>query len=279
MMRQFLSRFLLIVLLLAAGISAIFGFNYWRSQSFITRHQGGLIVLGDSHAATNINPGILGAANYGHTAEPLLATAQKLEWITTNLQPDTVLLVLSPNNFAGYNDHKFSDEQWSSEMAKRYFSLFPWEFWAHYNDAPTSLGHHFRKQLLPNPTGKPAFLGKYAPKPVKNDLGDLNAVLNRHFNPSYDAVSQASHEALQAIVQTCEYNDIALFAIEAPLLPEYKNQIPNEVLQAFSRALSIIPRLEVSISLSENQFFNGDHLNKDGAEIYSSALKKALAKK
>ena len=279
MMRQFLIRFFFIALLLAAGIATIFGFNYWRSQSFVAQHQGALIVLGDSHAATNINPSLLGASNYGHTAEPLLATAQKLEWITTNLQPDTVLLVLSPNNFAGYNDHKFSDKQWSSEMAKRYFSLFPWEFWAHYYDAPTALGHHFRKQLLPNVSGKPAFLGKYSPKPVKEEKGDLELVLARHFNPTYAIVSEASVKALQEIVTTCRSNGITLLILEAPLLPKYAQHVPNEVQQTFNQALSMAPVVTVSSSLSSAHFFNGDHLNKDGAKVYSSALKKALTKK
>ena len=278
MIRQFLTRFFLIALLLAAGIATIFGFNYWRAQSFNAQHQGGLIVLGDSHAATNIKPSLLGASNYGHTAEPLLATAQKIEWITTNLQPDTVLLVLSPNNFAGYNDHKFSDKQWSSEMAKRYFSLFPWEFWAHYNDAPTALGHHFRKQLLPNVSGKPAFLGKYTPKPVREEKGDLELVIARHFNPAYATVSEASVKALQEIVTTCRSNGITLLIVKAPLLPTYAQRVPNEVHQTFNQALSMTQVIELSNSLSQAHFFNADHLNKDGAEIYSSALKKALAK-
>lgn len=278
-MRQFLIRFFLIALLLAAGIATIFGFNYWRSQSFVAQHQGGRIVLGDSHAATNINPSLLGASNYGHTAEPLLATAQKLEWITTNLHPDTVLLVLSPNNFAGYNDHKFSDEQWASEMAKRYFSLFPWEFWTYYSDAPTALGHYFRKQLLPNVSGKPAFLGKYSPKPVLEEKGDLELVLARHFNPTYALVSEASVKALQEIVTTCRSNGITLLILEAPLLPKYVQRVPNEVQQIFNQALSMAQVVEFSCNLSDAHFFNDDHLNKDGAEIYSAALKKALAKK
>ena len=262
---------------MAAGIATIFGFNYWRAQSFNAQHQGGLIVLGDSHAATNIKPSLLGASNYGHTAEPLLATAQKLEWITANLQPDTVLLVLSPNNFAGYNDHKFSDKQWSSEMAKRYFSLFPWEFWAHYNDALTALGHHFRKQLLPNVSGKPAFLGKYSPKPVQEEKGDLELVLARHFNPAYESVSNASLKALEEIVSTCRANNIAILAVEAPLLPEYKAMVPGAVQQAFNQALSTVKLIEVRCVLTPDQFFNSDHLNKDGASVYSIALKNSLS--
>lgn len=277
MTRPFLTRFFLIVLLLAAAISAIYGFNYWRTQSFIAQHQGGLIVLGDSHAATNINPSLIGASNYGHTAEPLLATAQKLEWITTNLQPDTVLLVLSPNNFAGYNDHKFSDEQWASEMAKRYFSLFPWQFWAHYTSAPTAFGHHFRKQLLPNPSGKPAHLGKYAPKSPKKGLGDLNLVVQRHYNPAYELVSNASLKALKEIVSTCRANSITILAVEAPLLPEYKAKVPGAVQQAFNEALSTVSLLEVHCVLTPDQFFNRDHLNKNGASVYSIALKNSLS--
>lgn len=277
MMRPFLSRFFLIVLLLAAGIATIFGFNYWRTQSFIAQHQGGLIVLGDSHAATNINPSLVGATNFGHTAEPLLATSQKLEWITTNLQPDTVLLVLSPNNFAGYNDYKFSDEQWASEMAKRYFALFPWQFWAHYTSAPKALGHYFRKQLLPNPSGKPAHLGKYAPKPVKEEKGDLKLVISRHFNPAYESVSNASLKALEEIVSTCRANNIAILAVEAPLLPEYKAMVPGAIQQAFNQALSTVKLIEVHCVITPDQFFNGDHLNKNGASVYSIALKNSLS--
>lgn len=277
-MRSFLTRFLLVVLLLAALIGAVFAFNAWSTHRFVAKHQGGTIILGDSHAATNINPKILGARNFAHTAEPLLTTAQKLQWITTELQPDSIILVISPNNFAGYNDHKFSDAPWSSEMAKRYYSLFPWSFWAHYGEPLTALGHHFRKQLIPNPSGKPAFLGKFAPKPVAPLKDDLTEVLERHFNAHYEPISKASSKALLEIQNHCLEAEIHLIIVEAPLLPTYKKGIPRAVGITYNGTLRNLPLLPVPVVLSPDQFFNGDHLNKNGAQEFTRALKKELGR-
>ena len=166
-MRQFIYRFSL-VSLLALAIGLLVAFNYWRTQSFISKHQGGTIILGDSHAATDIHPDILSASNFAHTAEPLIATSQKLEWITGKLHPDTILLVLSPNNFAGYNDFKFSDHENHRKWQQRH-QLFPRSFWTKHTDPITALGHSYRQQLLPNLSGKPAFLGKFTPKPIQGE--------------------------------------------------------------------------------------------------------------
>ena len=277
-MRQFIYRFSLVSLLLSLAIGLLFAFNYWRTQSFIAKHQGGTIILGDSHAATDIHPDILSASNFAHTAEPLLATSQKLEWITGKLHPDTVLLVLSPNNFAGYNDFKFSDSQWSSEMAKRYYPLFPRSFWTKHTDPITALGHSYRQQLLPNLSGKPAFLGKFTPKPIQSEKNDLQNTLNRHFNPDYPLISQPSEWAIEDMRKICERKGVELLVVIAPLLPDYKSAIPSEVQQLFNATTAKLKVIPVNIELANSDYYNADHLNLNGAKSYSKALQSALRK-
>lgn len=275
-MRQFIYRFSLVSLLLALAIGLLVAFNYWRTQSFIAKHQGGTIILGDSHAATDIHPDILNASNFAHTAEPLLATSQKLEWIAQKLHPDTILLVLSPNNFAGYNDFKFSDSQWSSEMAKRYYPLFPRSFWSKHTDPITALGHSYRQQLLPNLSGKPAFLGKFTPKPIQGEKNDLQNTLNRHFNPDYPLISQPSELAIDRMRKICEYKGVELLVVIAPLLPDYKKAIPSEVQQLFNATTAKLKVISVYEELPSSAFYNADHLNLNGAKSYSRAIRAAL---
>jgi len=262
--------------MLAATLGCIYIYNQWQIQKFIAQHQGGTAILGDSHAATNINPEILNASNYGHTAEPLLITSQKLNWISSNLSPDTVLLVISPNNFSGYNDHKLSNSKWSSEMAMRYFSLFPWNFWADKTSVITAFGHYFRKQITPNPSGRPALLGKYTPKKGISEFSNVEIVLQRHFNPEYKVVSTYAMTAVEKIIQICNTDSITLVTIEAPLVPAYRTGIPEEVRAEFNKAISILPNQNVPVLLTPDQFFNSDHLNESGADNYTTALKEVL---
>lgn len=266
----------MVSLLLALAIGLLVAFNYWRTQSFIAKHQGGTIILGDSHAATDFHPDILNASNFAHTAEPLLATSQKLEWIAQKLHPDTILLVLSPNNFAGYNDFKFSDSQWSSEMAKRYYPLFPRSFWSKHTDPITALGHSYRQQLLPNLSGKPAFLGKFTPKPIQGEKNDLQNTLNRHFNPDYPLISQPSERAIDRMRKICEYKGVELLVVIAPLLPDYKKAIPSEVQQLFNATTAELKVISVNEELPGSAFYNADHLNLNGAKSYSKAIRAAL---
>jgi hypothetical protein len=275
-MSNFLSRFIQVILILAAVIGCVLIYNNWQFQKFIAQHQGGIAIIGDSHAATNINPEILRASNYGHTAESLLITSQKLKWISTNLRPDTVLLVISPNNFSGYNDHKLSKNTWSSEMTKRYFSLFNWDFSADNTSIITAFGHYFRKQIIPNPSGRPGFLGKHTPKSGSNEESSVDIVLQRHFNPEYEMVSTNALTAVEYIIQICKTDSIALVAVEAPLLPDYRENIPEEVRNVFNQAISILPNQNVPVVLTPDQFFNSDHLNEDGAKTYTNALNEAL---
>ena len=276
-MRQFIFRFSLVSILLATAIGLLVAFNYWRSLSFIAKHQGGTIILGDSHAATNMCPDILDAQNFAHTAEPLVATSQKLEWIAKKLHPDTILLVLSPNNFAGYNDFKFSDSQWSSEMAKRYYTLFPRSFWAQNTNPLTAQGHSYRQQLLPNLSGRPTFLGKFTPKPSHGRKNDLLNTLDRHFNPEYPTVSLPSELAIQNITKTCERSGITLLVVLAPLLPEYKSAIPVQVQQVFNAAIENLEVITTNIKLPDSAYFNADHLNLNGANTFTKAIQTALA--
>jgi len=276
-MSKFISRFILVTLILATVIGCVLIYNNWQIQKFITQHQGGIAIIGDSHAATNINPEILNASNYGHTAEPLLITSHKLKWISTHLNPDTVVLVVSPNNFSGYNDHKLSNETWSSEMAMRYFSLFPWDFWADNTSIVTAFGHYFRKQIIPNPSGRPEFLGKHTPKHGSNKGNNIEIVIQRHFNPEYEMVSTNALTALENIVQICKTDSIALVAVEAPLLEAYRENVPEEVADVFNQAISILPDQDVTVALTPDLFFNSDHLNEEGAETYTYALKEALS--
>ena len=276
-MRQFIIRFSMVSLLLALTVGLLVTFNYWRTQSFIAQHQGGTIILGDSHAATDIHPQILNASNFAHTAEPLLATSKKLEWITKKLHPDTILLVLSPNNFAGYNDFKFSNKQWSSEMAKRYYPLFPESFWTQYTDPLTAQVNSYRQQLLPKLSGRPAFIGKFKPKPIQEKRNDIQKTLNRHFNPKYPAISESSKLAIETIKNTCERERIAFLVVIAPLLPEYKSAIPNQVQQVFNAITAKLDVISLNIELPDSNYYNADHLNLNGAKTFTKTLRAAIS--
>ena len=272
-MKQFIRRIVLISGFLGFFLTTIIAFNYWRYKVFVSTHNSHTVVLGDSHAATGFDPDFFPySSNFSQTAEPLTATAKKVKWIASYLKTDTILLILSPNNITGYNDFKFSSSKSSRQMSKRYFPLYGFKYWESLGNYRSSFWNWGREHILPRPSGKPSFLGSYQPK---SGISKINCTetLARHFNTTDPVFSQASIKALSDIISTCNSHNMVLRVLRAPLTSEYSNFVPVDVQVAFEKLLLSLPMMHSSFSPSSALFYNCDHLNKTGAEIFTKALK------
>lgn len=90
-------------------------------------------------------------------------------------------------------------------------------------------------------------------------------------NPqSYNASAE------EKIIQICNTDSITLVTYEAPLVPAYRTDIPEEVRAEFNKAISILPHQNVPFLLTPDQFFNSNHLNESGADNYTTAFKEVL---
>ncbi|HAK69892.1 MAG TPA: hypothetical protein DCM15_00815 [Cryomorphaceae bacterium] len=271
-MRQFLLRLVLIIGLFTLVLSIILAGNYWRQTLFVKGQHSRTIVLGDSHATNGFNPFYYpSSSNFAQTAEPLIATAKKIEWIATHLEADSILLILSPNNIAGYNETKFSAGRTAKQMAKRYFSLFDYSYWTSQTDYIAAYWHWAREFIVPDLSGKYSFLGSYKVTKGKSKEG-YKKVIARHFNPNLPALSESSIYAISEITKTCNQYGITLRVIEAPLLPEYRVRIPPEVQAAFDKLLLTLPVKSYTFKPNSELFFNSDHLNEEGARLFTQAI-------
>ena len=81
-----------------------------------------MLILGDSHAGTSLNPDYFKNSKIYLNSESYISYL-KLKLILQRCTIDTVLLSFSPHNLSGSNDLKFSDK-WNKLYYYRYYSLF-----------------------------------------------------------------------------------------------------------------------------------------------------------
>ena len=66
---------------------------------------------------------------------------------------------------------------------------------------------------------------------------------------------------------------IALLVVIAPLLPEYKSAIPNQVQQVFNAITAKLDVISLNIQLPDSNYYNADHLNLNGAKTFTKTLR------
>ena len=79
-----------------------------------------IIIAGDSHPQKSINPKMFNSAtSITQTAEPYVSTFWKLKYLLQDIQIDTLILGFSHHNLSAFNDLKFTNKTWSTEMYNR----------------------------------------------------------------------------------------------------------------------------------------------------------------
>ena len=120
-MEQFLRKLILFIVLPTVYFAFNASVNYLiYSSQIVDVGKPNIIVIGDSHPMAAVNTNMLdNAINISRSAEPYVLTYWKLKAILKNHIPEILIIGFSPHNISAFNDKKFSDPDWSSEMFKR----------------------------------------------------------------------------------------------------------------------------------------------------------------
>jgi len=243
------------------------------------------LIAGDSHLQVSLDPSRFGAArNICQWGEPYIVTYWKLQSIFSGTRLDTVILGFSHHNISGFNDMKFTDTKWSHEMFRRTYAI------QHFTtlkgldvDHVEFLRTCFRHLCLYPSLNHWHFIGSYAPVD-RNDISDFEATIEAHYSyRGHDAgISNVSIAYLDSIVQLCQHHRATLLLLGTPVHTEYHRRIPRHVRKRYSEEKRRLMKQRIFVLdladriYDDSCYLNADHLNRKGAERFTSEVVEML---
>lgn len=281
-MKKFINKLLIFSLfpILYFGLNEVVNYGIYSNNTCKIK-ESNVLIIGDSHPQTSLNPKLFrSATNVSQTAEPYIMTYWKLKNILKTYHPDTVIIGCAPHNFSAFNDLKFSDRNWSSEMFKR---IYPIQEFKSLSSIDIDYMEFYR--VLWKKTGfYPKFnhgdyIGGYA---NRHDLMilDVNTAIDRHYYNHGEelGVSEIAISYLDSLVNICITHGINPILVSNPVLENYYEKIPPVNKAAFEEVKARLISEGVTVIdktteyYADTLFINADHLNERGATIFTSDI-------
>ena len=269
------------------------------------------LIVGDSHAAAAFNPAFIdNSINTAKAMENFFCTYYKLKIILeNNPQIKQVILGFSFHNISKYHENYLFNDRNTGEVLGRYFLLFDQEgidtirmfstefvlnFFKFKWGVPFEIYKNvelFKNIFVENSLAQYPFWGKYYSSSNTNLFNELiMQKVDRYFfagSKSYMGRSDIMKEYLYKIINLCREKNIEVYLCNTPLHFKFRKLIPDEVKIDFE---SLKDELELKcnnvsyldysfLELLENEYGDGDHVNKLGAELISSHISKYMDKK
>lgn len=281
-MKRFLTKIIVFSIfpVLYFGGNMIINYFIYNNQSVKLKNTS-ILIVGDSHPQKSINPEYFkDAQNISQTAEPYVLTYWKLKKIFNSYIPDTLIMGFAPHNISQFNDLKFSNEKWSSEMFRRSYPI------EEFNDISSSIDfdiNGFRKTLWKQTGFYPRknhinYIGNYS-NSSKSNIGDWETAINRHYyqNDKQLGVSQLAVNYLDSIVNLTSSKRIILIMVSNPVHERYLENIPVSVMEEFEKLTEKYNASHIIFDKTRDHYpdslyLNSDHLNEIGAKRFTLEL-------
>ncbi len=285
-MKTFFKTFVIFILILFS----YFGFNALLNRiifSVIDVPVGNVNVLiaGDSYLEHALNPALMNSAqNISQAGETYVITYWKLKYLLPKVKIDTLILGFSYHNISGFNDLKFTDKRWSSEMFERIYLIQHLDQLENIEvDYPEFYKMYFRKMCLYPHLDHFPFIGNYS-NSLQNNISDFDKEIDRHyyFQNRPVGISSVSLMYLDSIIGLCRSNKITPVLVGSPLGPEYLKRIPSETkIRYQSEKLRYVNQQIVVFDFcsqfyDDKSFLNSDHLNERGAARFTREFLNSL---
>lgn len=273
------------------------------SQAFRMGRDARTVIVGDSHTETSIDPARLpGGVNISRSAENYCYSYLKLRYfLDCNPQVRDVVLGFSPHNVMD-QDRQFSEDR--ANHWKDYFILMDGHtrtdlasFRLPYLIAYLKAEYGVPFRLLQNPIAIKYLLGRSnysrADFPFNGgyqalrgsflDAGKIAKRAQDHFRKGegYCGTSPVMVGYLRKIADLCDQRGVSLLLLDTPVTDAYRRLIPRQAMADFRRIQADLvyrhPRvayLDLSAtSLPPADFFDGNHLNREGAAVVTQLLR------
>lgn len=285
-MNAFLKRLLLFTLILIGYL----GVNYLINTTIISFQKSDLkitniIIAGDSHPQKSINPKMFNSAtSITQTAEPYVSTLWKLKYLLQDIQIDTLILGFSHHNLSAFNDLKFTNKTWSTEMYNRTYLTENFKLLnSKLYDINEFYKTYFKNMCIYPNTKHFKFIGGYENFNL-NKIEDYNKAIKRHYliNEQPAGISETAIAYLDSIANYCNNNNIALILTSSPVHQEYSKRIPEYIVDRYEKEKERLKKQHIQIldftnaKYKDEYFLNSDHLNAEGSLKFTTQLIKLL---
>jgi hypothetical protein len=283
-MKKLLYQILFFITSIFVYLIGVFIYNYYFENSPQIQ-KSNIIVIGDSHARYGvITDSFLNSNNYCSNADNLIMSKWKLQHILPTEQIDTVFISLGYHSFTeDYKNFFSSNDAVIPKVLERYLFISDGELFNYeldYRKLVSVLGTKIKK-----PYRELEYLGVFVRSDEKMSKPDTSKAAwraNTHFKSAagitFDAASQ-----IRNILNICDKNGVICYFIFPPVTNDYKKRIPKRVIASTDSFLNILNArglfLPTIQTLPDFCFFDPDHLNYEGAKIYTHSLKQALYNK
>ncbi|CAL2076348.1 hypothetical protein [Tenacibaculum sp. 190524A05c] len=288
-MKRFIRNilFFISIPILFFGINMVINYLNYNNQT-ISITETSILIAGDSHPQKSLNPKYFNnAQNISQSAEPYALTFWKLKNIFKSYIPDTLIIGFAPHNISQFNDLKFSENRWSSEMFRRSYAI---QEFKHISDKISIDYSTFYKVLWKNTAFYPkknhtTFLGSYSNSKISN-ISDFNTAIKRHYykNDIELNVSKLSINFLDSIVTLANSKKIKLIMVSNPVHHKYLKNIPTAIMDKFDQLIDQYKTTHIVFDKTrdyypDSLYLNSDHLNAMGAKRFTKELNTYIATK
>lgn len=288
-MNKFLKRLSVYILSLTA-IFLINGFiNFLLyTNTFCEIKESNVLITGDSHLKNALDPQSFNdAINISQPGESLPLTYWKVKKILETYTPDTLIIGFAPHNLGTYQDYKFSDEPWASEMLSRSYPIQDFK-------SLKIIDIEYLKyiKVLWRETGfypklnHCNYIGSFATVST-TDLSDSDIErsiqIHYYYNGSEVGVSSTALYYLNKLIDISHARDINLILASSPVHPKYYNGIPSNIVKTYNSVLDQAKSKGITVIDQTNKFYpdslyrNAHHLNQHGANRFTDEVTKILA--
>lgn len=278
-MKRFIYRSCFFVLIPLVFFGVNMGVNYFMyTGPSKAIPKSNILIVGDSHPQHSLNPKYFhDAQNISQSAEPYVLTYWKLKKIVQFSIPDTLIVGLAPHNISQFNDLKFSNQLWASEMFSR---SYPIEEFSDISDKiSVDLPTYYKvlwKQTAFYPKGNHIpYVGGYK-NVEESHITDIEDAVKRHYYLKGESlgVSDLALEYLDSIVSLAKAKDITLIMVSNPVHEQYLNKIPDPIMQKFDELIEVYSDEHLVFDKTRSNYpdslyLNADHLNESGAKRFT----------
>jgi len=261
--------------------------NYSYKNQYLNDHADELelLIFGNSHAYRGINPESLNyqSFNLAYISQSLNLDEQifnKYKYRFNNLKY-LVVNVSYPSLFLNLNN---SVEDWRLKNYAIYYDLPEnidvLSYFELYNSGHKKAKNRLLDYYVDNISLKTCDKLGFEPLSISRDLKETGRkAAIRHTNLRENKTFLENKQILEEFAQFCEYKNVKLIVVTLPVTKYYRETIDTVQL---SKMIVLIDSMQqknshvyyfnqfASPSFSENDFLDGDHLNKIGAKKYTT---------
>jgi hypothetical protein len=239
-----------------------------------------VLIAGDSHPLKALKPDLFfSAENIAEHGETYLISFWKLKFFLSRIKADTVILGFAHQNISKSNDEKLYAEKWSARMFQMIYPIQQFNM-PRLEGITMDYKSYYKtcfKSMCLYPKFKHFTFGYENTRRIRTT--DQEAVFERHYGSSTaKETSEFELAYLDSIINFLNERKIKVILIGTPVHKTYFEKIPIPIIESYnfqktrllSNNIDLIDKTKDFFP--DSCYFNTDHLNETGAQLFTKDL-------